>query len=118
MTKEQKNKCQAIIHSAAAAASVPGALGAAFPLADNLIIVPIQITMIITLGKVFKIKLDRSQARLLLYPFLAVYAGRWISQAIPLIGNLSNAITAAGLTEYIGWKIAKDFERKSYRPKI
>jgi len=114
MTRE--TKCHIIIHSAAAAASIPVILGNIFPFSDSLLVVPIQLTMAALLIKTFKIhnKTKRKNVMIssLLLPFLAAFAGRYISQKIPIAG-LSSAITAAGLTELIGWQIVKDCKRKS-----
>ena len=47
ITKEQREKCHAVIHSASVAAGGVGAAGAQIPVADNAVIVPIQVGMII-----------------------------------------------------------------------
>ena len=51
MTKQEYEKCQFIIHSAAVASGVSGALP--LPGADAAAIVAVQTGMIISLGKVF-----------------------------------------------------------------
>lgn len=53
ITKEQREKCHAVIHSASVAAGGVGAAGAQIPVADNAVIVPIQVGMIIGLGQIF-----------------------------------------------------------------
>ncbi|MDV3429502.1 MAG: hypothetical protein LIR50_21175 [Bacillota bacterium] len=116
MTNEQNKKCQAIIHTASVAAGGVGAGLAQIPGSDNAVIVPIQVTMTISLGTVFGIKLDESAAKATLATATASMTGRAISQFlvgwIPGAGNLMNAATAAGITETIGWALAKDFSSK------
>ncbi|HSN65807.1 MAG TPA: hypothetical protein VLS94_04165 [Fusibacter sp.] len=69
--------------------------------------------MVVTLGAVFGINLTESAAKATLATATATFVGRGISQFlvgwIPGIGNILNASTAAGVTEAIGWAIAKDF---------
>lgn len=116
MTDEEKKKCHAIIHAASVAAGGVGAGLAQIPGSDNAVIVPIQVTMTVSLGAVFGIKLDESAAKATLATATASMAGRAISQFlvgwIPGIGNALNAATAAGVTETIGWALAKDFANK------
>ena len=115
MTDKQKKKCRAIIHSASVSAGVVGAGLAQLPGSDNAVIVPIQITMTIALGAVFGKKLTKSAATSSLATATASTAGRAISQFlvgwVPGIGNAINAATAAGITEAIGWAVARDFDK-------
>ena len=115
MTDNQKAKCHAIIHSASVAASGVGAGLAQVPGSDNLIITPIQLTMTISLGKVFDLTLGESAAKAALAS--AATVGRTASQLligwIPGVGNVVNATTAGVLTETIGWILAKEFEKQA-----
>lgn len=115
MTKSEKRKCQVIIHTASIAAASVGAGLAQLPGTDNAIIVPIQAGMILSLGAVFGIDLKETSAKTLLATTTATMVGRGISQLlvgwIPVIGNVLNATTAAGVTETIGWTIAKNFSK-------
>lgn len=117
MTSKQKAECHAIIHAASAAAGGVGAGLAQIPCSDNVVITPIQITMVISLGKVFGIELLESGAESLLATGLAGTVGRGISQVlvgwIPGVGNAVNASTAAAITESIGWAIAKKFDKET-----
>lgn len=117
MTDNQKAKCHAIIHSASAAAGGVGAGLAQVPGSDNLIITPIQLTMTISLGKVFDLTLGESAAKAALASAAAATVGRTASQLLigwlPGVGNIVNATTAAGLTETIGWLLAKEFEKQA-----
>lgn len=114
MTKEQKRKCKAIIHTASTAAAGIGAGLAQVPGSDNALITPIQLTMTISLGKVFGISLGEASAKAALGSIAASTVGRTASQIligwVPVMGNLINATTAAGLTETLGWIIAKEFD--------
>jgi len=117
MTDNQKTKCHAIIHSASVAAGGVGAGLAQVPGSDNLVIAPIQLTMTISLGKVFDITLGESAAKAALASAAAATVGRTASQLligwIPGLGNIVNATTAAGLTETIGWILAGEFDKQS-----
>lgn len=117
MTSKEKKLCSGIIHSASAAAAAVGGGLAQIPGSDNLVITPIQLTMAVSLGKVFGIALDQSAAKAAVASAAAATVGRTTSQVligwIPGIGNLINATTAAGITEAIGWLMAKDFENQS-----
>lgn len=115
---DQKIKCNAIIHGASIAAGGVGAGMAQLPAADNMIITPIQIGMIVSLGGVFDIAISKSAARAILSSVAASIAGRSVSQAlvgwIPLIGNGINATTAATITETIGWMAVDIFAKDAY----
>ena len=116
MTSDQKSKCNAIIHTASVAAAGAGAGLAQIPGSDNAVITPIQLTMTISLGKVFDIDLSESAAKAALGSVAASTLGRTVSQVllgwIPGIGNAINATTAAGLTEAMGWALADDFSKQ------
>lgn len=112
----QQIKCHAIIHSASASACAVGAGLAQIPGSDNAVITPIQITMTIALGKVFGIELTDSAAKASLASFVAATLGRTASQIllgwIPIAGNITNACTAASITEVLGWLLAEDFSKQ------
>lgn len=63
MTDQQKMQCHAIIHAASAAAGGVGAGLAQIPGSDNALITPIQLTMTISLGKVFGKSLSEAGAK-------------------------------------------------------
>ena len=100
--KDQMNKCNAIIHGASVAAGGVGTGLAQIPLADNTVITPIQIGMIIALGKVFDQEVSKSAATAILGSLAASFIGRGVSQVlvgwVPILGNSVNTSTAAGLT--------------------
>ena len=113
MPKDQMDKCNVIIHSAAMAAGGVGTGMAQIPLADNAIITPIQIAMIVSLGKVFDRNIGESAARAIISSAASSIVGRSISQIflgwIPGLGNAINTATAAGITEAIGWLAVNEF---------
>lgn len=108
-----KKECHAIIHSAATLAGGVGTGLAQIPLADNAAIAPIQVSMIIALGKVFGLRITEGIANGVIASCAATIAGRGVTQVlwgwIPVLGNAINTATAAGLTEAIGWVAAKQF---------
>lgn len=115
MTDEQRKKCHAIIHAASVAAGGVGAGLAQVPLADNAVITPIQLTMTMSLGKVFGRTVAESAAKAALSQVAVSTVGRTVSQVlvgwIPGFGNAVNASTAAGITEALGWAIAREFDQ-------
>lgn len=117
LTDSQRKQCNAIIHSASVAAGGVGAGMAQIPLADSALITPIQITMIVSLGKVFGQKLTEAAAKALLGGFAASFAGRAVSQVlvgwIPGVGNAVNTATAAGITEAVGWMAVEHFKNNN-----
>lgn len=118
LSPTEQKLCHGIIHSASGSAATVGAGLAQLPLADNAIITPIQITMIISLGKVFGQEITKTAAKGLLGGFIANFVGRGVAQAVwgwmPGIGNASNAITAAAITESIGWLCVDHFYKEKY----
>ena len=115
MTSQQKNECHAIIHAASAAAGAVGAGLAQVPGSDNAVLTPIQLTMAISLGKVFGKTLGEAAAKAAVGSAAAATVGRMASQVligwIPVVGNAVNATTAAGITEALGWAIATEFDK-------
>jgi len=113
LPKEEQEKCEAIIHTAAVAAGGVGTGLAQLPMADNAVITPIQITMITSLGAVFGIRVTESIAKGIIASCATSVAGRSAVQVlvgwVPGLGNAINTATAAGLTEVIGWMAAKHF---------
>lgn len=113
LPEEMMSKCKKIIHVAATACGGVGTGLAQIPASDNVVIAPIQITMIVSLGKVFDLHITEAGAKGLIASCGATVTGRTISQVlvgwIPIIGNAINTATAAGLTEAIGWLAVNNF---------
>jgi len=111
LTKDEKIKCNSIIHAASAAT---GAMGVV-PIgpADTLMITPTQIAMIISLGAVFNIKVSENLAKSILGGLALSVAGRAVAATllsfIPVVGWAIKGLTAAGLTEAIGWTAVAHF---------
>lgn len=118
----ERAKCHRIIHSVSATTGVVGAGLAQIPASDTLVITPAQITMIISLGKVFNIDISNSAAKSLIVSIGASYGGRYASQVlvgwIPGVGNAVNAATAITLTETIGWLAVAHFKDQRQKEKV
>jgi uncharacterized protein (DUF697 family) len=116
---DQKIKCNAIIHSASVSAGAAGTGLAQIPLADSAVITPIQIGMIVALGKIFDQEISKSAAKAILAGMASAFAGRGISQVlvgwIPGVGNAVNAATAATITEAVGWMAVDSFSKDAYK---
>ena len=114
MTTMQTQECHAIIHSASALAAGVGSGMAQIPMSDNAVITPIKLGMAISLGQVFGRVLSDSAARAAIGAASESMMGRTFVQVlvgwIPGIGNAINAATAGGLTEALGWLLAKGFD--------
>jgi len=123
MTDEQNKKCHVAIHTASTAAAGIGAGLAQLPGADSAALIPVQVTMVLALGNIFNIPLTDSMAKTVLSETVATMGGKIAAKAatnllvgwIPGVGNAVNASVAAGITESLGWLIAKDFDRESQR---
>ena len=115
MTSKQKAECHAIIHTASAGCAGIGAGLAQLPGSDNAAIVPIQITMTISLGRVFGKTFTESTALATIGTMTTSTVGRALSQAlvgwIPGVGNAINAVTAASVTETLGWLLVEEFDK-------
>jgi uncharacterized protein (DUF697 family) len=111
LTKDEKIKCNAIIHSASAATGAMGII----PIgpADTVMITPTQITMIVSLGAVFNIRVSENLAKSILGGLALSIAGRAVAATIlsfiPVVGWAIKGATAAGLTEAIGWTAVAHF---------
>lgn len=113
MTKDEKSKCHAIIHAASAAAAAIGGGLAQLPGSDTVPITAIQVGMVISLGAVFGQEITKTTAASIVGGLASSIGGRTLSQLlvgwIPGFGNAINATTAAGITETLGWTVAKQF---------
>lgn len=110
---DKMKKCNGIIHTASVACGGVGTGLAQIPASDNAVIVPIQVTMIVSLGAVFDLNITEGMAKGIIASAGATIAGRTLSQFLvgwmPVIGNAINTATAAGVTEAIGWIAVKNF---------
>ena len=78
MTDKQKAECHAIIHTASASCAGVGAGLAQLPGSDNAVITPIQLTMTISLGRVFGKSLTESTALAAIGSVAASTVGRTV----------------------------------------
>ena len=113
ITEDRKKKCEKIINTAAIACGGVGTGFAQLPLADSAVITPIQIAMVVKIGKEFDLDLTDSGALAIIGGLAGAIAGRSVSACMlgwfPVVGNFVNAATAAGLTEVIGHLATKKF---------
>lgn len=111
-----EKKCHGIIHSAALAAGSVGAAGAIIPVADNALITPLQVGMIVALAKVFDRDINKEAALGVIKGAGAAIVGRAISQVllgwIPVLGSVINSATATAITEALGWSSAESFYKE------
>ena len=117
MNKKQSLYCNLIIHAASALSAGVGGGLAQLPVPDSTLLKPIQLGMTVALGRVFNVSVSKSYSKAAAGSSTAKAVGRPLSRTlarlIPGIGNVINASTAATITEVIGWKLAKEFERSS-----
>ena len=122
MTDEQKKRCHEIIHAASISAAAVGAGAASVPvvgsfvsLCDESAITPIQIAMIVSLGKVFDVSLDKTTAASLLKGMVTAKVGRkvagFFAGLVPGLGSVVNGGTAASITEGVGWAAVAYFDK-------
>ncbi|WP_270642889.1 hypothetical protein [Limosilactobacillus mucosae] len=112
MNDSQLAKCNGIIHTASVASGVVGAVP--IFIADAIPISAAQVTMVITLGKVFGQKIEEAGAKSIIAAAASTFVGRSFVKLIPIVGWEVSAVVAAGVTEAIGWTVALDFA-KAYR---
>lgn len=119
MPANLKSKCSMVIHTATLTAAVSGI--SPIPMSDAIPITAAQITMIVSLGKIFDVTLSQSAAKSLVCVGATQQAGRAIAasliKAVPGVGTVVGGVicgsTAASLTEALGWMVADDFYRMS-----
>lgn len=122
MTDKQKKRCHEIIHAASISAAAVGAGSASVPvvgsfvsLCDESAITPIQIAMIVSLGKVFDVSLDKTTAASLLTGMVTAKVGRkvagFFAGLVPGLGAVVNGGTAASITEGVGWAAVAYFDK-------
>ena len=98
MTQDQRQACHFIIHGASATAALVGGGLAQIPLSDSALLVPLQVTMIVGLGKVFGVHITDSAAKGITLGFAAMYVGRAGSQ---VLGGCSSEARSSRASESI-----------------
>lgn len=110
MTNKQKKEIATTIHASAAAGAAVSGLSAQIPLADNVALSGIEISMVMKIGKVLGQEISRSTAWSLVLSHLGTMGGRAVAKCIfgliPGFGNVTNAITSSTVIEAMGWAIA------------
>ena len=115
MDKKQKIKCNAIIHTTSAATAFVGAI----PIAgsDSRIISSLQTVMTTGLAKVFDQDISEGCSTGMGLTPAASGVGRGVAQIASgkgtAVGIVTNAITAAAITEGMGWALVKEYDNKS-----
>ena len=115
MTQEQKEQCQVIIHAAATAAAGIGL--SPVPISDIVALPAIHTTMIIALGNVFDIEIDKSYAKQIAKAALANQLIKLVPcqmfKVIPFVGIGVNSSVVFAITEALGWDVAREFCEKA-----
>lgn len=118
LTDEEWWKCHGIIHGFTATATAVGAGLAQLPMSDAIALAPIQIGMIMALGRVLGLNLSESTAKGLQANLVGGIVGKTVANAltcwIPGIGNVINGSTAAVVTETMGWLVVEDLRTYAY----
>ena len=107
LPKELRNKCSSIINMTAAACGLVGAGLTQIPGSDSVVMVPLQIRMVQDIGRQFNIEVAESSIESFVVSAAATAGGRalsqWLLRWFPGAGNAVNGLTAAGVTELVGW---------------
>lgn len=107
MSDDQMTKCNIAIHGASVAAAT--AAFVPLPGVDAVPITGAQITMVLSLGKIFDQKISKSVANGIISAAASTLVGRSLVKLIPIAGWAASSAVAAAVTEAIGWTIAVDF---------
>lgn len=108
-----QKKCQRVIHAAALTAAIVGCSPIAF--SDAILLVPIQLTMLTRLHKIFgrpwSEHLGRNLSRELIIISLGKSTAGNLLKLVPVVGTVSgaaiNATVALTITEALGWTTVK-----------
>lgn len=111
LTNEMKERCAYIIHGAATAA---GAVGLSpIPGSDAAPIMAVQTSMILALGNVLNVPIEKSFAASLAKNAIAKQIGKYLAcqilKVIPGAGSVSNAAVAFAITEALGWDFVNQY---------
>ncbi len=108
---------RSIIHVFAVVAGGVGFGLAQLPGSDAPVLVALQTAMILALADKTDVSLTRAAAAELALTMSATMIGRGLSQVLvgwlPAIGNVVNGVTAAGVTEAVGWFALRWFQKRS-----
>lgn len=111
----RRARLHTIIHAAATEATAVGFATAQIP-GDRLVIGAVQLNMTIELAAEFGESIDKAAAMSIITTgassFIGVETFTAIIKYAPGIGNAANMITAASVTETIGWAVVEYYENK------
>ncbi len=103
--RSRKDECERIINTASAASAAAGGL-TLVPGSDAILIMPVQIWMVVALGRVFGVRVSKSAAKAAIYASLGRVIGLGgvsvLSRLVPGFGNVVNAGVAFSVTQGIG----------------
>lgn len=110
---ETRKKCHQTIHSASLTAAIIGC--SPIPFSDALLLVPVQITMMARLHKIFGQSWTKSLAKSMSKELIVVGLGKSavgnIMKIVPAVGTVTgavvNASVASVITEALGWVTVK-----------
>lgn len=111
--EEVRKKCHRTIHAASLTAAIIGC--SPIPFSDAILLVPVQITMMARLHKIFGQSWTKSLAKSMSKEFIVVGLGKSavgnIMKIIPAVGTVAgaavNATVASVITEALGWVTVK-----------
>ena len=109
ISSDKASKVHRTIHGASITAAGVGALP--IPIADALILVPIQLKMLKNIYKIYDVKFSDKFVVNFIRVTLIPYIGRSLATLIPGVGSVVNASIAAAITEAIGWSAAASLEK-------
>ena len=109
ISSDKASKVHRTIHGASITAAGVGALP--IPIADALILVPIQLKMLKNIYKIYDVKFSDKFVVNFIRVTLIPYIGRSLATLIPGVGSVVNASIAAAITEAIGWSTKKKKEK-------
>lgn len=107
ISADKAAKVKKAIHGASVAAGGVGAVP--LPVADALLLVPIQLTMLQSIYKIYGEKFSDKFVVNFIRVTLIPYIGKSLTNLIPG-GSLVNASVAVAITEAIGWSAAASLE--------
>jgi uncharacterized protein (DUF697 family) len=111
---EKRSEAESIVHTASAAAAAVAGVNF-IPLADALLITPIQTAMIARLGLLYGE--SKSTVSAAMGPMLARAAGKALAASlldlVPLLGTLVNAGVAFAITETLGYATIQHLEKRA-----
>lgn len=112
--EETKKRTHSTIHAASLTAAIIG-VTTVIPFSDAFLLVPVQITMMARLHKIYGIKFSENLGKVLARELIIVSLGRNavgnLMKFVPVVGTVTgaavNAVVASAITETLGWVTVK-----------